>query len=149
VFLVAAPALRTVEDLRQRVRAMRVFTTRFNYLAWGAMAVLVLTGISNVFDVRSEHSGASLMDLRWGVIFITKMVMVAATITLTAIHSFWTGPRILDMQEQALDSGAEPADLASIRRASIVASSLALLASVAVLFLAALLATPEFAFEPR
>ncbi len=147
-FLVSVPALHTVEDARQRLRATRVFTTRFNYLAWGAMIVLALTGISNIFDVR-EDCGCDLMNLRWGPVFIAKMVMVAATIALTAVHSFWTGPRILDLQEKALKSGDEPTALASLRRASVVASSLALLSSLAVLFLAALLGTEEFSFQKR
>jgi uncharacterized membrane protein len=148
VFLATVPALRTIEDVRQRIRAMRVFAIRFNYLAWGAMAVLVLTGISNIFDVRNDCD-CDLTDLRWMTIFTAKMGLVVATIALTAFHSFWSGPRILDMQEQALESDGEPTTLASLRRASIAASSLALLASLAVMFLATLLATPEFSFQQR
>ena len=148
VFLASVPALRTVEDARQRLRALRVLTTRFNYLAWSAMVVLVLSGLSNYFDVRSDCD-CDLSEFRWIIIFGVKMALVVATIALTAIHTFWTGPRILDMQEQALESGAETAALASMRRVSMLASSLGLLASVAVLFLAALLSTDEFSFQPR
>jgi len=51
LFIAAVPAMRTVEDVQTRARAMRVLTTRFGWLAWGAMAVLVLTGIGNLFQV--------------------------------------------------------------------------------------------------
>ena len=148
VFLVSTPALHTVEDARQRLRALRVLTTRFNYLAWAGMALLVLTGISNYFDVRADCD-CDLSEFRWITVFSTKMTLVIVTIALTAFHSFWSGPRLIGMQEQAAESGAEPAQLASLRRASIAASSLALLASLAVLFLGALLLNHEFSFEPR
>src|SRR3972149_2821057 len=126
VFLVSIPALRTVEDVGQRLRALRVLGTRMNYLAWGAMAVLLLTGISNYFDVRDDCD-CDLSEFRWITVFSVKMTLVIAAVVLTAIHSFWTGPRIIGMQEQALESGDEPEALASLRRASMLASSLALL----------------------
>src|SRR3989304_1600754 len=76
VFVASVPALRAVEDARQRLRALRVLTTRFNYLAWAAMVVLVLSGISNYFDVRSDCD-CDLGDFRWSTIFAVKMALVA------------------------------------------------------------------------
>ena len=148
VFLASVPALRTIDDVRQRLRALRVLTTRFNYLAWAGMILLVVTGIANYFNERDECN-CDLSDYRWITVFSIKMTLVIVTVALTAFHSFWSGPRLIDMQEQALESGAEPATLASLRRASLVASSLALVGSLAILFMAALLIDHEFSFEPR
>ena len=148
VFVASVPALRTVEDVRQRLRALRVLTTRFNYLAWSGMAILVLTGISNYFDVRSDCD-CDLSEYRWITIFSIKMTLVIIAVVLTAFHSFWTGPRLIEMQEQALESGVEPAALATLRRVSLVTSSVGFAASLAVLLMAALLVDHEFAFELR
>ena len=57
LFVAAVPALRTVEDTQVRARAMRVLTTRFGYLAWGALAVLVVTGIDNLYEHDQSVDG--------------------------------------------------------------------------------------------
>ncbi len=133
LFMGAVPALRTVEDVQARAKAMRVLTTRFGYLAWGALAVLVITGIANLYE--QEQSVSELFDLNFGVIFQIKMTLVVATVVLTAIHSFVIGPRMLDMQE----SVADEAQIASTRRLSIIISSVNLLVAVGIIFCAALL----------
>ena len=140
LFVAAVPAVRTVEDAQVRARIMRVLTTRFGYLAWGAMAVLVITGIGNLY----EHDLAVdvLFDLNYGAIFIAKMVLVAATIALTAWHSFFIGPRLLDLQQSVSDE----AQLAPTRRFSIIVSAANLLLALGILFCAALLDT-TFALE--
>ena len=142
VFLFAAvvPAVRTVEDAQVRARVMRVLTTRFGYLAWGAMVVLVITGIGNLY----EHPLAvdELFDRNWGRIFEIKMSLVIATVVLTALHSFVLGPRVLKMQE----SVADEAQLAGTRRLSIIVSGVNGLLALGILFTAALLHT-DFALE--
>src|SRR5207244_9868561 len=54
LFIAALPAIRTIEDRQARARVMRVIVTRFGWLAWAAMAVIVLTGISNLFQVGGD-----------------------------------------------------------------------------------------------
>ena len=142
VFLFAAvvPAVRTVEDAQVRARMMRVLTTRFGYLAWGAMVVLVITGIGNLFEHPIDID--VLFDRNYGTIFEIKMSLVIATIVLTALHSFVLGPRVLRMQE----SVADEAQLAGTRRLSIIVSGVNGLLALGILFLGALLGT-TFALE--
>lgn len=136
VFLaaVAIPAVRTVADVKERARLMRLITTRFGYLAWAAMAVLVITGIGNVFE---EEDRDFLFDHHWGTIFEVKMTLVIATVVLTALHSFVIGPRMLAMQESVTDES----QIASMRRTSIVISSVNGLLALGILFCGALLNT--------
>jgi len=47
LFVAAVPAMRTIEDVQQRTRATRTLTTRFGWIAGGALVVLILTGIQN------------------------------------------------------------------------------------------------------
>jgi uncharacterized membrane protein len=137
LFAVAVPAVRTVADVKERARLLRLITTRFGYLAWGAMAVLVITGIGNVFE---QDDRDLLFDLNWGVIFQVKMTLVILTILLTAAHSFVIGPRMLAAQE----SVTAESQIASMRRFSIMISAVNAVLALGILFCAALLGT-EFA----
>ncbi len=140
LFVAAVPAIRTVEDAQVRARIMRVLTTRFGWLAWGAMLVLVTTGIANLY----EHalSVEELFELNFGIIFQVKMTLVILTVALTALHSFVIGPRLLSLQESAADQ----AQVASARRVSIIVSAGNLLLALGILFCAALLGS-TFALE--
>ena len=141
LFVAAVPAIRTVEDAQVRARIMRVLTTRFGWLAWGAMLVLVITGIGNLFEIAPVDP-EDIFDINYGAIFIAKMVLVIATVVLTALHSFVIGPRLLNLQENAADQ----AQVASARRVSIIVSAGNLLLALGILFCAALLGT-TFALE--
>ena len=140
LFVAVVPAMRTVEDMQARARAMRVLTTRFGYLAWGAMAVLVITGIANLYE--HDLGIEALFDRNFGTIFEIKMTLVILTIVLTALHSFVLGPRVLRLQE----SVADEAQIATVRRLSIIISAVNGLLALAILFLGALLGT-TFALE--
>src|SRR3990172_8926493 len=141
LFVAAIPAIRTVEDAQARARAMRVVTSRFGWLGWGAMAVLVITGIGNLFEIAPVDPG-DIWDLNYGAIFIAKMALTGAVIALTALHSFVIGPRMITLQESAADE----AQVAAMRRVSIIVSGVGLVLSLGILSCAALLDT-EFALE--
>ncbi len=141
LFIAAVPAMRTVEDVQTRTRAMRVLTTRFAWLAWGAMAVLVLTGIGNLFQVAPVDP-EDIFDINYGAILVAKVVLVAATVALTALHTFVIGPRLLDLQEAVADE----TQVAATRRLSIIISAVNLVLALGILFSAALMNT-DFALE--
>ena len=147
MFAAALPAIRLIEDREVRVRVMRFVVYRFGYLAWGAMLVIVLTGISNLFQVGGDTplNWASANDFRFGRIFVEKMVFVGLAVGLTAVHTFVVGPRQLALNEQM---DADPEEASRLRRLSIVMSAVALLASVLAIFMGALLANHSYSFEP-
>jgi uncharacterized membrane protein len=140
LFIAAIPAIRTVEDAQARGRAMRVLTTRFGYLAWAALAVLVITGIANLYE--RDESVDFLFERNFGVIFQVKMTLLIVVVVLTALHSFWIGPRVMRLQE----SVADEAQIASARRWSMTISGLGLLLSLAIVFCGSLLDS-KFALE--
>jgi len=140
LFLAAVPAVRTIDDLKQRTQVMRTLTRRFGYLAGAALVVLVVTGIGNMYEEDIELD--VLFDRNWGTIFEVKMTLLIATVLLTAVHAFFIGPRLLDLQESA----SSEAELAPTRRISIIVSAVNLLLALGILFCAALLNT-SFALE--
>jgi uncharacterized membrane protein len=142
LFLAAVPAVRLIDDVPLRAQVMRKITTRFGWMAWAAIGVIVLTGISNLFQVGND---ADLWDtgLRWFSVFSTKMLLVGTMVMLTAVHTFLIGPRQLDLMER----GETGEDALRLRRASIAISGLVLLLSVVVVFLGALLNNHEWSFQ--
>ena len=144
LFIAAVPAVRTIDDTAARARVLRTITTRFGWMAWGALLVIVLSGISNLFQLGDETAlDLGSPDYRWFHVFTFKMVLVGVMVVLTALHTFVVGPRQLALMEQG-DSGAEALRL---RRLSIVMSSLVLLISIVVVFLGALLNDRDWVFQ--
>jgi uncharacterized membrane protein len=143
LFIAAVPAVRQVEDMAVRARVMRTITTRFGWMAWTALLVIVLTGISNLFQIGDE---ADLWDteLRWYSVFSTKMLLVGIMVALTALHSFVLGPRQLELMERG-DTGE---DALKLRRATMFVSGVVLLLSIIVIFLGALLNNHAWSFQP-
>lgn len=135
LFVAAIPAVRTIEDIQLRTRVMRMITTRFGYLGWGALVVLVITGIVNLY--QEDLSVDQLFDLNFGTVFQIKMTLLVLTVVLTALHSFVLGPRVLRMQE----SMAPAEEIAPIRRWQIIVSAVNAVVAIAILFCGALLAS--------
>lgn len=144
MFVVMGPALRAIQDPETRLRVMKIVIYRFGWLAWGAMALLVLTGISNVFDETEEFAYVFDRDFRYVWVFWTKMSLVALTIALTALHTLIIGPWQVRLHEQMRGDSEEAQRL---RGLSVLLSTLALLSSLAVLFAAALLANVGFSHQ--
>lgn len=140
LFIAAVPAVRTIQDTKERARVMRMITTRFGYLAWGALAVLVVTGIANLYE-RDEPLDF-LFERNFGIIFQVKMSLLVVTILLTALHSFVIGPRISRMQE----SVADEAQIAPMRRMSMMVSGVNLVVALSIMFCGALMSS-SFALE--
>jgi len=145
MFLVTLPAVRAIDDAETRVRVIRIVAQRFGWLAWAALGVIVLSGMSNLFQEASEHDHVWDTDYRYFQVFSTKMLVVGVAVLLTALHSFVIGPRQLRLHEEA--RGESPEAL-RLRRLSVAVSTIVLLASIAAVYLAALLANHEWSFEP-
>jgi len=148
LFVAAVPAIRTIEDAGVKARVMRVLTARFAWLGWTAMAVIIITGITNLFVAAGDLPGQSAGDLlssdfRFTRIFWEKMFLVAVALVLTAVHTFSIGPRQLRLMENA---STDEAAVRRVRRLSIATSGSALLASVVALYLGAVLSNHDYSF---
>ena len=147
LFVVAIPAIRTIADMQTRVRATRMVTTRFGWLGGGAMLVIIVTGVGNLFQIDGYTTSELLNgDIRFARIFWEKMVLVALAVTLIGLHTFLIGPRQLQLMEQV---GTDPAEQRNIQRLSLALSSIGLLASVGALYLGAVLGNHEYSLVPE
>ena len=148
LFAVAVPAVRTIEDAGVKARVMRVLTARLSWLGWTAMAVIIVTGITNLFVAAGDVPGQNAADLlssdfRFTRIFWEKMALVAVALVLTAVHTFSVGPRQLRLME---DASADEAAVRRVRRVSMATSGIALLASIGALYLGAVLSNHDYSF---
>lgn len=128
--VVGAPVLRRVEPPELRARLFRRIGERFRTVGWIAIAVLVATGIANLhfrgllrWEVLGDGAfwaGSYGRALGW------KLVLVAAMVSVSAVHDFVEGPRA------ARHPPGTPAALAARRRSARLARVNALLGIVLV-----------------
>ena len=139
--LAVGAARRTLAD-RERIALFRQLGRRFLVVGGIAMLVLIATGTSMAADRLASFG--DLFDTDYGERLAEKLALVVAVILLTAFHSFVQGPALSRLREQVLERPADPELAATIRhksaRAGIV-SMLNLLATLAILVLAARLVT--------
>ncbi len=135
LFLAAVPAIRSIEDAQARARALRTVTSRFAWIGGGALAGLLATGIWNYYDAEPFIDRDTYP--RYYFALFTKLTLVTIVVVLTALHGAVFGRKLQQLQT----SGASEAEIAAVRRWSMVTSMLNFVLSVVILLLAALLAS--------
>ncbi len=137
MFVAVAPSLRAIPDAESRFRLLEAFTPRFAWLGFGALVVLLLTGLDNI----RRYAPVDPFDIRWGYILVAKLTMVGIIFVVTAYHTFVVGPTLLRLQGEALQGGENRPALRRWRMMSVVLSTLTLVLSILVLLAATLLRT--------
>jgi uncharacterized membrane protein len=95
--LVGAPALREVEPPQMRARLFATLGRRFRKIGWIAIAILLLTGVGNLYFRGLLTSDAmfnvAFWQTRYGHTLAWKLTSVLAMLVVSAIHDFVSGPR--------------------------------------------------------
>jgi copper resistance protein D len=107
---------------------------RLAWVMWPALLVTVVTGLYNLGWYLP--GGAAELATPSGTVLLAKVSVVAFVILVSGVHTFYVGPRV----RRRLAEGWEAARLRPMRRLNGILGALALLGSVSILFLAALLA---------
>jgi putative copper export protein len=84
IALVLVPTVRAVGDAALRARVVRESGRRFRTIAWAALAVLILTGLLNLW---LQPGLLRAPRLHW------KLGLVGLALILGAFHDFVLGPR--------------------------------------------------------
>ncbi len=122
--LVVVPVVRTMQPPGIGAQAIRGVGRRFFPIAWTCLSTLLLTGIINL-----DHRGITPWDVfstqvlgtEFGKVLAFKLGLVAAVLTLSSVHDFYIGPRLLRLMEAARSSAGEgpfapPEDAVRLRR---------------------------------
>jgi putative copper export protein len=139
--LAVGAARRTVPD-EERIALFRALGRRFLLAGTVAMAVLIATGVDLAADRLA--SWGDLADTDYGKRLLAKLGVVAVVIALTVFHSLVQGPALARLRAEAVERPDDEELRRRIRRQAAragVVSTLNLLASLAVLVLAARLLT--------
>jgi putative copper export protein len=139
--LAVGAARRTVSE-HERIALFRALGRRFALAGGVAMLVLIATGT----DMASDRlaSFADLFDTDYGERLLEKLVVVAIVIALTLFHTLVQGPELSRLRQEAIaypdDKDLRKEIRSKAARAGVV-STLNLVATLAVLVLAARLVT--------
>jgi len=130
--IVGAPVLRSIEPPPLRQRLFQELGSRFRRVGWIAIAVLVTTGILNLYfrgwlHWRGVLGAGEFWSSAVGRALFVKLIAVAMMISISAIHDFIHGPRA------GRAAPGSPAALAMRKRAALLARVNALLGIILVI----------------
>ena len=133
LFLVGVllPVLRSDRWAEHYRPLLRDIVLRFRSVAWGTLAVLVLTGTA-LTGHRLGGDFASLLDSGWGRTVAVKAGIVAVILTLAAVHDWRTGPKAME----ALRADPDGAAAARLRATAMWVGRINLLLGLVVVWLA-------------
>jgi putative copper export protein len=138
--LAVAAARRTLADA-DRVAFFRALGRRFAIVGGVALLMLIATGSEMTSD---RDAWGTLGEGTYGKTLLAKLILVGVVIVLTLVHSLIQGPALSRLRAQALERTDDEALQRRIRTKAAqagVVSLLTLLATLAILVLAARLVT--------
>ena len=138
--LAVGVARRTIPD-EARIEFFRALGRRFALVGGLSLLVLIATGTDMASD---RHVWGHLTDTSYGKTLLVKLILVGVVIVLTIVHSVLQGPALSRLRKIAADRPDDAELEAEIRRQAVtggIVSGLNLLATLAILVLAARLLT--------
>ena len=133
--IVLVPVLKShTETLEEMVALMVKIGRRFNKITIPAFAALIASGIYNSRLYLLEPG--AILDTTYGIILLTKVILVIATIVTYVIHI-----RLLDadMERKIMSGQGGNTYVQSVRTKIIILGEVIVILSVTILLLAALL----------
>ena len=146
------PASRRLTDLSARATAMRTMVHRLAYLGGVGLFLILVAGIYLVATFRDYYhlpggSELGFFDIRYGVVFTIKMGVLVVMLTLNGLHTFVVGPR----QLRVMEAEAEGRDMTEARKKvriqSMVLSIGALVLTLAIMVMGAMLNTVQWSLQ--
>jgi uncharacterized membrane protein len=93
--LVVVPVERGVQDPRLRYDLVNKIGIRFKYLGWGSIIILIITGLYNALQKISSWD--ALVSTGYGKTLLIKVTFVAVMISLSLLHDFYLGPKLVQV----------------------------------------------------
>lgn len=145
------PASRNIADLPTRNQAMRTITSRFGAIGGAGLALIFVSGTYLISTWRTHYGipdDAGFTDLRFGEIFIGKMVVLVIMLAVVGMHMFSTGPKLVEAMEASVNGGpAAEARVKALRKQSMMLSITGLVLVLVIMGMGALLNTKAISFE--
>ncbi len=128
VHILRAWRTRTVEEARRLLERL----TRFSAIGPGVVAILILTGLINAYDLIGPSHWMALLETPYGLLLLVKVALFLLMLALAAVHRLQLVPRL---RSAVTGSAALDPILRRLRTSLLAESSCAflVLAAVAVL----------------
>lgn len=137
--LVVLPVLRAQVAEVERVRIVAQAGRRFAVLSAFALAILVITGPLNA--IAHGVSWAILRDTAWGHVLLAKVLLVLLVLVVSAVHGAYYGRRLEQLGAVTTKDPAQSARRRALQRQSLRLSVANLALNLAIVGMAAWLAT--------
>ena len=141
------PATRGMDDLTARAKAMRTITERFLYVGGAGLVLILIAGtylISTWRDYYDAGDEIGFLDVRYGELFVAKMVMLLVMLGAVGAHTFVVGPKQLDLMD-AQAAGEDVDDqLRSTRMRSMALSITGLVLTLAIMAIGTSMSTSQY-----
>jgi putative copper export protein len=128
-----------------------VVARRFARMTGVALAVLVATGLYQLFSVVPAPVRENMTDYRFGAVFVVKMAVFVLLVILIGAHGMYYGPRIARAAEQVAESDGDEGAvwrLEGLRRTSLIFSLAMLVVALSVLALGVTLGNHDYSYVP-
>ena len=151
LFIAVTPATWMISDEALRSAVARVVARRFAGITGVALAVLVATGLYQLFSVVPDDIRKDMTDYRFGAVFMVKMAVFVLLVVLIGMHGMYYGPRIARASEAVTESDGDDEAvwrLEALRRTSLLFSLVMLVTAVSVLALGVTLGNHDYSYVP-
>lgn len=116
--IILAPISRKIEPLSLRGNLLNAIGTRFRFVGWICITVLIITGVLNIFNRGMTYEiflPSQLFGTEFGTTLAVKLILVILMIILSSIHDFIVGPRMTVLMQNMKD-GNSNLELQKLRR---------------------------------
>ncbi len=145
------PASRNIADLPTRVQAMRTITSRFAAIGGAGLALIFVSGTYLISTWRTHYGipdDVGFTDQPYGHVFIGKMILLVIMVGVVGLHTFSTGPQLLEATEATIKGGpAEEARVKRLRKQSMLLSISGLILVLLIMSMGSLLSTKSITFD--
>lgn len=151
------PASRRIADQRVRVQTMAFLTRRFGWIGGAGLVLILLAGgfliggqTGGWRDYYAIPDEVSLLDYRYGLLFVIKMSILLLLLAVTAIHTFSVGPKLIAALERQAEGELVPdAEIRSARMRSMIFSMAGLVLVLVIMVFGVMMNSTRYAFVER
>lgn len=145
------PASRGITDMPTRLKAMRTITDRFKYVGGLGLLLILIAGIYLIATWRDYYAvpdDTGFNDVRFGVVFSAKMLVLAVMLIATGLHTFRVGPRLIQlMEDQSLGQPVTDEQIRAVRVQSMALSIGGLVLTLVIMVMGAMMNATKWSLQ--
>ncbi|MGI8925519.1 MAG: hypothetical protein ACR2HN_02585 [Tepidiformaceae bacterium] len=144
------PAARGIGDMPTRIAATRNLARGFSRIGGIGLLLIIVAGSYLIADWRDYYSipdETGFTDIRYGGIFISKMVVFLLMLVVVGYHMAVAGPRLIDAMEAESMGNGTAADVRRARVLSMAFSITGLVLALVIMAMGVMMNTTSFSLE--